>query len=65
VGILLGTAVESGGTMTVKNPGVVIPLGSGGVLEISTIERPRGDRQVPGRAPSRCGAGRSAAPLAD
>jgi hypothetical protein len=37
-GILLGTAVESGGTMTVKNPGVTIPLGVGGVLEISTIE---------------------------
>jgi hypothetical protein len=35
--ILLGTAVESGGTVTVKNPGATIPLGSG-VLEISTIE---------------------------
>jgi hypothetical protein len=36
--LLLGTAVESGGTVTVRNPGVTIPLGTGGVLEISTIE---------------------------
>jgi hypothetical protein len=35
--VLLGTAVESGGTVTVRNPGASIPLGSA-VLEISTIE---------------------------
>jgi hypothetical protein len=34
---LLGTAVESGGTVTVRDPGVSIPLGPN-VLEISTIE---------------------------
>ena len=35
--VLLGTAVESGGVVTVRDPGITIPLGSN-VLEISTIE---------------------------
>src|SRR5262245_39771520 len=35
--VLLGTAIESGGTVTVRNPGAMIALGAS-QLEISTIE---------------------------
>jgi len=36
-GVLLGTAVESGGKVTMRNPGVAVQLGPA-TLEISTIE---------------------------
>jgi hypothetical protein len=37
-GVLLGTAVESGGVLTVKNPGVDISLIPGVTLDISNVE---------------------------